>query len=265
MKQTMKTIKSILLVFTAALIFASCSEDPVLVPPTAGFTVSDTAPTQWDEVVLISTAIGADDITYGVTGGNFNKVDATIQFLDAATYTITQTVTNGDGTDETSIEVVVSVPDNTYTLEGTVMDLTSNAFWYDASAMGGTIYIRFLADVAGQTNPNLIKLYPVAGANPLEATYTWSADGEIGTYDAGMTADYAGMSYAWTTSGESGLDLVIELVYEGATAAENVYDITLSSYTLSYGQWDFASCFCFIPEGNYSLVVSYRGVIDPAA
>jgi WD40 repeat protein len=261
----MKTIKSILLVFTAALILASCSEDPVLNPPTAGFTVSDTAPTQWDEVVIISTAIAADDISYTVTGGNFNLVDGTIMFLEAKTYNVVQTVTNVDGTDESSVEVVVSEPDNTYILEGTEMSLTSNAFWYDASAQGGTIYIRFLADVAGQDNPNLIKLYPVAGANPLQATYTWADDGTIGTYDAGMTADYAGMTYAWTTSGNDGGDLVIELVYEGATAAENIYDITLSTYDLSYGQWDFASCFCFIPEGNYSLVVTYRGVIDPAA
>ena len=70
MKQTMKTIKSILLVFTAALILASCSEDPAPAPilPTAGFTVSDTEPTKWDEVVIISTAIEVEEVSYTVTG-----------------------------------------------------------------------------------------------------------------------------------------------------------------------------------------------------
>ena len=263
----MKTMKTILLAFVAAMVMISCSEDPT--PPVAGFSVSSDAAVQWDDVTITSTATGADETTYAVTGGAYVMDDATlsIQFLDAATYTITQTATNVDGSTESMMDVVVTAPDNIYNVAGTEMPLTANAFWYDASAMGGTVYIRMIADIAGQTNTNLIKLYPVAGPNPLEATYTFADDGAIGTYDAGMSYNWdGGFSYDWTTSGESGDDLVISLVYEDPNdATKNVYDITLASYTMNYGQWDFQTCFCFISDGTKSLLVSYRGVIDPAS
>lgn len=263
--KTMKTMKTILLGFVAAMVMISCSEDPT--PPVAGFSVSSDAVAQWGDVTITSSATGADETTYAVTGGDYVMDDATltVQFLDVATYTIKQTVTNTDGSNESMMDVVVTAPVNTYTVAGTVMDLTSNAFWFDGSSQGGTIYIRFLADVTGQDNPNLIKLYPVAGPNALEATYTWADDGAIGTYDAGMTANYAGFSYDWTTNGDDGDAMVIELVYEDmADATNNIYDITLSSYTLNYGQWDFAT-FTWVSDGTKSFVLTYRGKIDPAS
>lgn len=258
-----RTIKTMMLFVAAAMLLASCTEDPN--PPVAGFSLSNETPVQWDMSVIATTATGATEESFAVTGGEFVMVDdATIQFLEAKTYTVTQTVTNADGTVESSQDVVVTEPDNTYTLDGTDMALTSNPFWYDATAMGGTVYLRFLADVDGQDNPNLIKLLPVAGPNALEATYSWSDSGDIGTYDAGMTANYAGFSFDWTTNGTSGGDLVIELVYEADAAADNIYDITLATYTLNCGNWDWAT-YTFVPEQDRALVVSYRGKIDPAS
>jgi hypothetical protein len=269
MKRTMKTM---LFFFAAALVMVSCSEDPN--PPVAGFNLSNETPVQWDMATITSTATGATETAYTVTGGTFEMDDATatIQFLEAKTYTIAQTVTNADGTVESSQDVVVTAPDNTYTLEGTEIALgttdSPNAFWF-----GGNPYLRFLADVAGQDNPDLIKLYPVAGPNPLQGTYTsgpvpgWGEIGEIGDYYAGMTQSYVGMSgNGWTTVGEGGSDLVIDLVYEDPTNAENnIYDITLASYTLNYGNYDWVGCGCFAAEGTKSLILSYRGKIDPAS
>ena len=259
-------MKTMLFFFAVALVLAGCSEDKN--PPGAGFSLSSAAVIQWDIVTITSDATGADETTYAVTGGTYEMDDVagTIQLLEAATYTVTQTVTNADGSDEISVEVVATAPDNTYSLDGgTEISLGNtdqpNAYWYDATGMGGTIYIRFLADVAGQDNPDLIKLYPVAGPNPLQATYTWSDAGEIGTYDAGMTADYAGMSFGWTSFGTAGNDLVITLVYEATDSDNNIYDIVLSSSTLEYGNYD--ALWNWVSEGTKTLVVSYRGKIDP--
>ena len=267
MKQTMKTIKSILLVFTAALILASCSDDPVLVPPTAGFTVSDTAPTQWDEVVIISTAIEADEITYTVTGGAFGPdvVTGPIQFLDAATYTITQTVTNVDGTDESSVEVVVSAPINTYNMDFySDNDLTINgdAYWFSASQ------IRLNGEgVTAQETDNTVKVSPDMGIDPFHGTgtrnYTFNADGGPGTYIGEFThypATGTSFDAAWgfgLTSAGDGLE--VTLVYEGATEADNVYDVTMSNTTID-GYYD-GTFTQFLTTGIVS--VKYRGKITP--
>lgn len=258
------TIKTILLFFTATVLVTSCSDDDKN-PPTAGFSLSNMNPVQWDSSTIASSAIAADEISYTVTGGEFVWVDAaTIQFLDDNSYTITQTVVNADGTDTSAITVDVAEPDNNYTLDGTELPFTANAFWFDGTAFGGTIYIRMVADVSGQDNPNLIKLFPVAGADPIEGTYTWNADGDIGTYDAGMTANWdGGFGYDWTTNGDDGDNLKIELVYEDNDPNKNIYDITLSSYTLNYGNWNFAN-FTWESDGTQPLTVSYRGPIDPA-
>jgi len=262
----MKTMKTMLMVFAAALVMTSCSDDPT--PPVAGFSLSNMEPVQYDKSVIATTATGADETTYTVIGGTFEMVDeATIQFLEAATYTITQKVTNTDGSTETSLEVIATAPVNTYVLAGTEMSLSSadtpNMFWYLSSMPGATPYLRVLADVAGQDNPNLFKLYPVSAVGAtLEGTYTWSDSGDAGTYDAGMTANYAGFAYDWTTNGDDGADLVIELVYEAPSITDNIYDVTVSSYTLNWGDWDYAT-YTWVTEGTKSLVLSYRGKIDP--
>ena len=255
-----KIIKTISLLFVFALVLISCKKDL----PIAGFSLSSLDLVRWDSTTITSTATSAEETTYVVAGGEYEMLDATtIQFLEVAAYTITQTATNEDGTDETSLTVNVTAPDNKYVLDGTETAITTNAYWHDASGMGGTVYVRILINISGQDNPNLIKLYPVAGPNPLQATYTYSDTGDIGTYDVGMTKNYAGMSYDWTTSGDGGDDFVITLVYEDPTDSDdNIYELSLPSYTLNYGQWDFGSG-TFISDGTKSFTISYRGKIDP--
>ncbi len=259
-----KTIRGLLILMMTAVVLTSCSSDDKN-PPTAGFTLSETNPVQWDKVTISNQASDATTVTYSVTGGNYELAtdNTSVVFLEEGNFTVTQSVSNSDGTDTSSVSVTVDSPDNMYTLDGTDLPVKDNAFWYDASAMGGTVYIRMLGDVAGQDNPNLIKLYPVSGPNPIESTYTWSDSGDIGTYDAGMTANYAGFSYDWTTNGDSGQDLKIELVYEDPNSSDdNIYDITLTSYTLNYGNWDF-SIPAFVSDGTKTLSLYYRGKIDP--
>ena len=261
----MKTmIKTFLFLFMTAVIFTSCSSDDSN-PPTAKFTVSDDNPTKWDKVVIISQAIEAGEVTYSVSGGTYDMANdySSIVFFEDKTYTITQTAKNDDGTDTASISVVVTSPENEYLLDGTALPVTDNAFFWDATAMGGTVYIRMLGEVSGQDNPNLIKLFPVPGTNPWQGNYTWGSDGDIGTYDAAMTANYAGMSWDWTTKGDSGNDLKIELIYEDSNdSKDNIYDITLLSYTLNYGNYT-ADWTAFISEGTKPLSLYYRGKIDP--
>ena len=264
----MKTIKSILLVFTAALILASCSEDPpVLNPPTAGFSVNPTEPTQWDEVILLSTAIGADEISYAVTGGSFdiNTATATIIFLEAKTYTVTQTVTNDDGTEETSIDVVVSAPINTYIMDFySVNELTINgdAYWFSSSQ------IRFNGEgVTVQETDNTTKVSVDMGLDPFHGTgtrnYIFDVDGGPGTYIGEFThypetgTDWdAAWGFGLTSAGDG---LEVTLVYEGATDGDNVYDVTMSNTTIDgYYPPTFTPV---LTPGVVSLY--YRGRITP--
>jgi len=256
------TVKAIVVLVMSSLIFSSCSSDDKN-PPDAGFSLSSSTAMQWDVVFITNSAVGADEVTYAVTGGEYEMEGNSIQFLEDAMYTVTQTATNADGSTNISVTIDIAEPDNKYVLDGSDMPLTSNAFYYE-DPQSGLVYIRFLADVTGQDNPNLIKLYPVAGPNVIQGTYTYSDSGDIGTYDAGMTSNYAGFNYDWTTNGDSGLEMEIELVYEGETTIENVYDITLTSYTLNYGNWNFAN-FTWDSLGTKSFSITYRGVIDPIA
>src|SRR5210317_544288 len=106
--------KTILLLIAVVFVMASCKEEEN--PPTAGFSLSSDTAIQWDIVTVTDEATGATDVTYTITGGNYEMDDAalTIQFLEAATYTITQTATNADGTNEVSEDIVVTEPVNTY-------------------------------------------------------------------------------------------------------------------------------------------------------
>lgn len=264
------TIKTILLFFTTALLITSCGEDSN--PPTAGFTMSDMEPVQWGTSTIISSAIAADDISYSISGGEYVMTDAaTIQFLDDNSYTITQTVVNGDGTDTSSVTVNVSEPDNNYTLDGTSLPITEAPAWIPANEAHETkALLHFIAEVSGQDSPNHIKLSPILGANPLEGTYTYNSDKEtIGTYYTRVIANFAGGVFDpsdWTTdfAGEDGgTDLEIELVYEDtADANNNVYDFTITSYTLSTGYFDW-STYSFVEEAKRSFTINYRGVVIP--
>ena len=265
------TIKTIFLFFTAALLITSCGEDSN--PPTAGFSMSDMNPIQWGKSTIASTAIGADEITYSVSPSSHIWIDAaTIQFLEDTSYTITQTVINEDGEDSSSLTVVVTEPDNMYTLDGTDMPLTAEPEWIPGNPAHGTSdVLKFKADVEGQENPNHINLSPVLDvAASIDGTYTYEGSGEnVNTYLARVVADYAGgfNPSEWTTDFEGsngGSDLVIELVYEDPDMPEkNIYDIRIDSYTLSTGWFDFANGFVFVPVSEKSFTITYRGLILP--
>lgn len=269
MKQTIKTI---LLLFTMSLIVTSCSDSEDSNPPIAGFTLSSTDLVQWDSAKISNTStssIEVESLTYTVSGGAYEiENNASIQFLAAGSYTVTQTIKNADGSASTSVNVNVAAPKNVYNLDGKELPIGTkdrpNFFWFDGTAQGGTLYLRMLGTVSGQTNPNLIKVLPVAGPNPIQANYTWSDSGDIGTYDVGMTANYAGFSYDWTTEGDQGEPLSIKLIYKASSSANNIYEITLPSYTLNYGNYNWAAG-TFDSDGTKTLSISYRGKIDPTS
>ena len=260
------TIKTILLFFMAALVFTSCSDDDKN-PPTAGFSLSNTDPFQWDTSTIANSADAADEVSYAVTGGEFVWVDdATIQFLDHNSYTITQTATNGDGTDTSSITIDVNEPNNTYKMSfysNDELSLNQNAYWFESF---GTLQIRFGAvGATSQETDNLVKVTPVAGPDPIHGTgtrsYTWSDSGDIGTYNGTFT-HYPETGDAWDAAwftSTAGIGLEITLVYDAASDEDDVYDIKMSSTTLE-GYYDPT----FSPhDGESELLLTYRGKINP--
>jgi len=264
------TIKAIFLFFAAALLITSCGEDSN--PPTAGFTMSEMEPVQWGTSTIISTAQNVGQISYEVSGGEWQWVDAaTIQFLEDNSYTITQIVTNEDGEDATSVTVNVEAPASTYSIDNVDYPVTAAPTWVPANEAHETkALLHFISEVEGQDEPNHIKLSPILGPNALEGTYTYNSDKEtIGTYYTRVISNFAGGVFDgsdWTTNfaGEDGgSDLVIELVYEDTENPDNnAYDFTITSYVLSTGQFDWAT-FSFVEEAKRSFTLSYRGVVIP--
>jgi len=263
MKNLFSKSKLFLPLFVAAAVFSSCEKEKNL--PTAGFTLSSDEAVQYDKITVTSTASGASEVSYTITGGEvmIDEANSVIQLLEDATYTIKQTAKNSDGTSETEKTIMATAPVNTYMLDAESFSVTGDAYWYDASAMGGTVYIRMLSDVDGQDNPNLIKLYPVSGANPVEGSYSFNVSGDVSTYKTGFTANYAGFNWDWTANGFEGDDLKIDLVYEAGTFTDNVYDITLTSSKLDYGNYD--ASWNWVSEGTKVFKVTYRGKIAPVA
>ncbi|NOQ92121.1 MAG: hypothetical protein GQ552_05315 [Flavobacteriaceae bacterium] len=244
----------------ASVTLTSCSDDDET-PPTAGFSLSSTDITQWDSVDIISSATGSNSVSYTVTGGEYEMEGTTIEFFGAGSYTIVQTATNSGGSDTSTLTVDVVVY-NKFSLDGVNTEFTKAPFWVVANPAHGILndYIRFENPIAGGSTVDLFKITPISGTNPLEGSYTYDASGEIGTYKIVHTHNQEGFSYDWTTNGESGSVLEIELIEEGASTG-NVYDIKISKFTLDYGNWDFAT-FTWVSEGNKELVFHYRGVID---
>ena len=266
-----RTIKTMLLFVAGAMILASCAEDP-LVPPVGGFTLDNDAVVQWDMATITSTATGATETTYVVTGGSYEMDDATntIQFLEAATYTITQTTTNADGTTETPQDVVVTAPDNSYTMSfygDNGLAINGDAYWFESF---GTVQIRINgAPVTSQETDNTIKFTPDMGLDPFHGSgtrnYTYSADGGSGTYTGAFTHyPETGTDWdnAWFTTTE-GSGVEVKLVYspEGATdESDYIYDITMSNTTLvGYYNPDFSAN----EDASGVLTVSYRGKLTP--
>ena len=259
-------IKIISLFFITVLVLTSCSSNDEN-PPTAGFSLSDENPVQWDKVSIIDQSNKAGDITYEIIGGEYSiETDqSSIVFFEDNSYTVTQIISNSGGSDTFSVNIDVFSTNNKYILDGIELPLNNSAFWYDATNTGGTVYIRMLADVEGNDYPNLIKLFPVSGNNPIEATYIWGVNGDIGTYDAGVIYNWkGGYDFDWITKGENGQALTIELFYEDPyDSKNNAYIITLPSYTLNYGHWNFLLN-KFVKEGEKSFSLYYKGRIDPA-
>lgn len=268
----MKTIKTILLVFVSVLILTSCTDEPN--PPVAGFTLSSNAVVAYDKVTITSTATGEDmEIVYKILPDGYVMDDETltITFLGAGTFTIEQSVFNGSGSNTFSSDVVVSEPNNTYVLDGTEM-MIENIYQGDSYTWGDTLFLKIYADggFGVAQGINLIQVYAVAGPNSIEKTYTWADNGPIGTYDLDMIYNYEDggtlpSTFDWFTYGDNGSDLVINLVYEDTRPnALNIYDITLSSYTLNVGYWDYNSTpATWVSEDNKTLSFYYRGPIVP--
>lgn len=260
--------KAILMMLAAAFILASCAEEKN--PPTASFTLSSDTAIQWDMVTITDEATGAEATEYAITGGGFEYDEAsmTIQFLDAATYTITQTATNADGTNEVSEDIVVTEPVNTYKMSFYIdsdLSIMGDAYWFPSS-MGGPSQIRISGEGAtAQATPNTVKVIPIAGGDPIYGTgtrlYTWSDSGDIGTYNTQFT-HYPETGDAWDAAwftATAGSGVTITLVYEASNPDNNVYDITMNSTTLD-GYYDAT----YMPQTGIGMVlVTYRGVITP--
>ncbi len=154
---------------------------------------------------------------------------------------------------------------NEFTLDGTTTVITAIPFWKAGNPAHGTVdHIRLVQPIAGSSNTDLFKITPVSGTSPLEGTYTYNKSGDVGTYNLTLTHDWdGGFGYLYTTNGDSGQILEIELVTDNGGAGD-IYDITISSFNLNYGNWDFSATSPWITEGNKTLVFHYRGVITPA-
>ncbi len=154
------------------------------------------------------------------------------------------------------------VDPNEYSIDGATSAITATPFWVDGNPNHGTVdHIRFVEPVNKTALSDLFKITPISGTNPLEGTYTYSDSGDVGTYNLTLTHNWdGGFGYDWTTNGASGSVLEIELIKDEPSTG-NIYDITISKFTLDYGNWDFAAG-TWVSEGTKELVFHYRGTID---
>lgn len=251
----MKKGSILILMMAFAISFESCKKE---VLPTASFTFSPSDVMQYNEVQFTSTSTDADSYLWDFGGGQTTtEQNPLVTFVTAGTVTVKLTATNGDGSTTTEKTITVNEPHNTYMLGDDEYEVTTDFFWYQSS-MGGDPYLRLLTDEPGQdTIQDLLKLYPNKGLDILAQTYTWSADGEVGTYDLGYTADYDGsFSWDWTAIGKTGSsDLMIESVFDG------IYRIT-GEMILSVGEYDWSTGE-FTETGTKTLVLNYVGPITP--
>jgi len=258
----LKEIKIILfLIVTGG--FMSCSSGGSD-EPSAGFSFKQDEIGQWDEVEIVNKSDEAAEITYEVTGGKYaflGNYDG-IQFLDASTYTVTQVARNEKGEDRYSLTVEVDQPDNYFILSGEKF-LTGTDAVFETDGQDQR-YIKILGTIQGQDNPNLVMLYAISGKFDLEGSYVYNTNGDIGTYDVVMKAEYTGGSYAWTTQGDGSTQLLnIELIYEDTkNEKNNAYLITMPDYKLNYGKYVFFPNFYFDSWGYKPLSLLYKGTIQ---
>ncbi|MCK5905939.1 MAG: hypothetical protein KAG37_00030 [Flavobacteriales bacterium] len=144
--------------------------------------------------------------------------------------------------------------ENYYIVDGNKIAITTDMFWY-TSPMGGDPYLRLISEVDGQDNPDLLKIYLKTGVDGnLEATFTWDGtQSEEDTYDAGYSANYAGMSYDWTAIGKTGSDK-LTVKKEG-----DKYSF-IGKIKLSVGKYDWSTGE-FNETGEKELELSYIGAL----
>jgi len=241
-------------------VLTSCEDDPVF--PTAGFSYEPDEVMIYDVVTFTNSSTDAASYAWDFgDGGTSSEENPTHAYTDAGTYTVKLTATNEDGDAEAELYITVGGPK--YTLDGTVYNIDADMEWYQ-SGMGGDPYIRLLTEVAGQEHPDLFKLYPNQGLGELPGTYTWAAGNgmmdpypsDVGNYDVGYTAGYAGQQYDWTAIGKTGSgDLVISEI------ATDVYKVT-GEFILSVGSYDFNTG-DFIETSTSTLVLEFIGGVTP--
>ena len=229
--------------------FSSCEKEPV-----ASFSVEPENVVQYEEIQFTSTSQDAISYLWDF-GGGLTSTDANpkVQFLTTGEVVVKLTAINDKGENTVSQTITVSKPDNHYMLGTTKYAITNNMFWY--SAMGST-YIRLLTPVAGQTNSDLLKLYPYQGLGTVDQTYTWAESKAAGTYNFGYTADYAGMNYAWTAIGKTGSgSLKVEEVADGIFKFSGTMILSVGAYDFNTG--------LFTETSTKNLTLYYVGPITP--
>ncbi len=151
-----------------------------------------------------------------------------------------------------------------YTLDGVTTYITTSLFWKAGNLSNGTLdHIRLVEPVVNTALYDLFKITPVPGPNDLKGTYIYSRSGDIGTYNLTLSHLWDGGSdFDWTTMGDTGQVLEIKLIVD--KGADSIYDITISSFDLNYGNWNYFLN-KWVSEGNKHLIFHYRGVIRSAS
>jgi len=254
-------ISAITIAVFMAAVFTACEKEE---PPVAGFEYAPMEIIQWDEVTFTNTSEKGEtyewDFGDDMTSTEENPVHS---FVEAGTYTVELTVKNADGENSISQDLTVAEPENMYTVDGVEYSI-DEAFEYESH--GGKEWRMLGAAFAGATaDPgpavNLMKFAPNLGTGTLEGTYTVdnSMEAAVGTFTYGFTANYQGMAYDTTTSGNPTGTLTI------TKFTDSVYEFKLEDGKLIFGDWDFAT-FTFVPSGyEPSFSVMYRGEIAPLA
>jgi hypothetical protein len=243
--------------------FISCSSGDTD-EPNAGFSLKQEKIVQWDEVEIVNKSDNAAELSYEVSGGQYVFIGnyEGIRFLEGNSYTVTQIARNEKGEDRYSLTVEVAKPDNYFILSGEkFLTGTDATFEYDGQNQR---YIKIMGTITGQDKPNMVMLYTISGKFPIEGSYAYNTNGDIGTFDVVMKAEYAGSSYAWTTQGDGTKQLLnIELIYEDPKNEENnAYTITMPDYNLNYGKYVFFPQFYFDSWGNKPLSLFYKGTVQ---
>ena len=159
-------------------------------------------------------------------------------------------------------EQVLKVNSNEYSIDGEISEIQITPYWKDGNSSDGTVD-RILFDNINGSNIDRIKITPNSKTKKLEGKYIFSSSKTDGTYNLSVTYNYdtsSALDFDWTTNGENGEILEIELIEE--RGENSIYDISISSFTLEYGRWVYIPL-TWVSEGKKELVFHYRGPIKP--